>query len=192
MLDALLPQLEKFPDAEERRLFYVALTRAKDRSYLLTDMTNTSDFVKELINDTYPIGTDAFDVSTTQVSALERHCPSCKTGTVIKRTGPYGVFLSCNNYPLCSYKDKACPACQSEMKTEGRFKICINDQCQKWVPICPSCKGELRLRDGRNGQFWGCINYRRSGQSCSHTENYIEPPVKQTFQTAGFQQAAEL
>ncbi|RTE64929.1 helicase IV [Amphritea opalescens] len=192
LLDALLPQLEEFPDAEERRLFYVALTRAKDRSYLLTDMTNTSDFVKELINDSYPIGTGVFDVSSTQATALERHCPSCETGTVVKRTGPYGVFLSCNNYPLCSYKDKVCPVCQSEMKTEGRFKMCINDQCQKWVPICPSCKGELRLRDGRNGQFWGCINYRRSGQSCSHTENHIEPPVKHTFQATSLQQPAEL
>lgn len=29
MEDALLPQVEDFPDAEERRLLYVALTRAR-------------------------------------------------------------------------------------------------------------------------------------------------------------------
>lgn len=177
LLDALLPQLEDFPDAEERRLFYVAITRAKDRSYLLTDMTNTSDFVKELINDEYQIGTNLFEVSSTQASALERNCPSCKTGTVVKRTGPHGVFLSCNNYPLCTYTDKACAACHSEMKAEGRFNICVNEQCQRWMPVCPSCNGELKLRDGRNGKFWGCVNYRSSGQSCGHTENNIDAPL---------------
>ncbi|STV36790.1 DNA helicase IV [Klebsiella pneumoniae] len=35
MEQALLPQPEDFPDAEERRLLYVALTRARHRVWLL-------------------------------------------------------------------------------------------------------------------------------------------------------------
>lgn len=35
MESALLPQVEDFPDAEERRLLYVALTRARARVWLL-------------------------------------------------------------------------------------------------------------------------------------------------------------
>lgn len=45
MEQALLPQPEAFPDAEERRLLYVALTRARKRVWLLFDKENPSRFV---------------------------------------------------------------------------------------------------------------------------------------------------
>lgn len=44
----LLPQLEPFADAEERRLLYVALTRAKHRVWLLYDRDAPSVFVEQL------------------------------------------------------------------------------------------------------------------------------------------------
>ena len=36
---------------EERRLFYVAITRTKNNVYMLVDRNNMSVFVKELIKD---------------------------------------------------------------------------------------------------------------------------------------------
>lgn len=47
-LDAMLPVLDLYPFAEERRLFYVALTRAKRHVYLLYSQTSPSEFVNEL------------------------------------------------------------------------------------------------------------------------------------------------
>ncbi|WP_428945765.1 DNA helicase IV [Pantoea sp. FN060301] len=47
MEEALLPQPEDFPDAEERRLAYVAITRAKQQVWLLFDKENPSPFVEE-------------------------------------------------------------------------------------------------------------------------------------------------
>lgn len=43
--------VEKFPDAEERRVFYVALTRTKKDVYLLTprEKSKESPFVRELL-----------------------------------------------------------------------------------------------------------------------------------------------
>ena len=48
------PQEEKIPFAEERRLFYVALTRTKNYVYLLTnnDPNNRSPFINEIYNIT--------------------------------------------------------------------------------------------------------------------------------------------
>ncbi|WP_337264044.1 MULTISPECIES: DNA helicase IV [unclassified Serratia (in: enterobacteria)] len=46
--DVLLPQPEDFPDAEERRLLYVALTRAKHQVWLLQDRERPSVFVEQL------------------------------------------------------------------------------------------------------------------------------------------------
>ena len=39
---------EKYPFAEERRLFYVALTRTKNEVYLLVPKKNPSIFIEEL------------------------------------------------------------------------------------------------------------------------------------------------
>lgn len=47
IITKLIPQ-EKMPFAEERRLFYVAITRCKKQTYILYDKKNPSIFIKEL------------------------------------------------------------------------------------------------------------------------------------------------
>lgn len=49
MLRFVSSNYEKYPYSEERRLFYVALTRTKNSVYLLTPTTNKSTFINELI-----------------------------------------------------------------------------------------------------------------------------------------------
>jgi DNA helicase-4 len=48
MEEALLPVQEDFPDAEERRLLYVAITRARHRVWLLFNKEQPSSFVEVL------------------------------------------------------------------------------------------------------------------------------------------------
>lgn len=50
-LKYVINKIDKYPFAEERRLFYVALTRAKSTTFLLVDKSNPSPFVLELIRD---------------------------------------------------------------------------------------------------------------------------------------------
>ncbi|HEK0728827.1 TPA: DNA helicase IV [Proteus mirabilis] len=51
---ALLPPVEDYPDAEERRLMYVALTRAKKQVWLLFNKQQPSCFVSELKSQGVP------------------------------------------------------------------------------------------------------------------------------------------
>ena len=44
----LVTKKERYPYSEERRLFYVALTRTKNRVYLFTPVRNESIFIKEI------------------------------------------------------------------------------------------------------------------------------------------------
>ena len=46
----LLPEEDRFPYAEERRLFYVAMTRCKHQVFLLCSSRNTSAFVEEILS----------------------------------------------------------------------------------------------------------------------------------------------
>lgn len=55
MEEALLPAPEDFPDAEERRLAYVAITRAKQQVWLLYDRENPSVFVDEFRRQGVPV-----------------------------------------------------------------------------------------------------------------------------------------
>jgi len=51
----LQPDSSEFPDAEERRLLYVALTRARQQVYLLCNKGNPSSFVEELVTGDYAV-----------------------------------------------------------------------------------------------------------------------------------------
>lgn len=50
-LKYVIPPIDNYPYAEERRLFYVALTRTKSSVILLTDKLNPSIFINELLKD---------------------------------------------------------------------------------------------------------------------------------------------
>ncbi len=96
VLDLLYDDHDRFPYAEERRLFYVALTRARKKVYLVTIKDKESEFVKELEQK---YGED--------IRKERFECPLCG-GTIVKKSGPYGEFYGCSNYRTngCTYKRK--------------------------------------------------------------------------------------
>ena len=178
ILEFLLPKQEPFRFAEERRLFYVALTRARHRVYLIYNPLMASSFVKELANENYPICKTEFDESLLHPDMANVCCPSCKTGNLVPRKGENGSFIGCNNFPYCKYTEDPCPQCDDLMQRDGRFKICVNSKCGGVVPICPDCGAEMVRRNGPYGSFWGCRNYRRNSDFiCTHTEKRITFPI---------------
>jgi len=174
LLEALLPTDNTFEFGEERRLFYVALTRAKKRVYLVTDMSKPSPFISEIIEQKYSIELNEFDIASTQQDEYQISCPKCKTGTLVSRQGKHGRFLGCSHYPLCNHTEQSCLKCESPMILEDRYRVCINTECQQWIPTCPKCGADMVQRKGRYGDFWGCKNYRVNQRvSCGHTEQKI-------------------
>jgi len=55
IVEALLPETDNFKYSEERRLLYVAMTRAKKKVYLISDSEKPSAFIEELLSPGYDL-----------------------------------------------------------------------------------------------------------------------------------------
>jgi len=175
LLDMMLPNTDLFIFAEERRLFYVALTRARHHVYLISDGNNASDFVRELIESDYDIIDHQTDKPHFQSKMANIPCRQCETGYMVAKDSQYGQFFGCSEFPLCTHTETACEWCQSSLIENGEFRTCENSKCNYVEPICPECHGKLKLRKGQYGQFWSCTNYRSDSEfSCSYKTQFID------------------
>ncbi len=103
VLELAMPTSEGFPHAEERRLLYVALTRARREAIVIAPAGKTSPFVAELLQ--HPDVLEASD-SGGGPATPTIVCPQCRSGTMVLRRGPYGQFLGCSTYPACRNTQK--------------------------------------------------------------------------------------
>lgn len=102
VLGLAMPDADPYPLSEERRLFYVALTRARRSVALFTVQGKRSLFLDELVHD------GAVQITATTGEPIrEQACPACDGGVIVQRNGPYGQFTSCSGYPRCQYKPVA-------------------------------------------------------------------------------------
>ena len=103
VLSYVLSEPDGYAFSEERRVFYVGITRAKLHTWVLYDIRNPSPFVKEFVK------TLETTILETEIPATEQ-CPKCHCGRVqIVRKGvavngnPYTVY-NCSNEKLgCDY-----------------------------------------------------------------------------------------
>ncbi len=93
LIEMLLEQVDQYPYAEERRLFYVALTRARKRVYLITVDGNLSVFAQELKRKYGE-----------EMKKCDYICPLCG-GTLLRKNGKNGSFFGCSNFSKiqCKY-----------------------------------------------------------------------------------------
>ena len=161
LLDLVLSSPEPHGNAEERRLFYVALTRARRQVYLVADGANPSPFATELMHGGYDIAYFG------RPPAPDAACPACVEGRLQprKRPGSREIFYGCSNYPYCSYAQQPCPGCRNGLPTRADGTVrCPN--CGQQLRPCPRCASWLEERTGQRGPFLGCVTY----PSCRHTE----------------------
>jgi DNA helicase-4 len=175
LLRLVLPAEEPFPFAEERRLFYVALTRAKHHTYILSSLLEPSVFVKELLERQ---GIDyEFDVKSAEggdapVRAEAVPCPSACGGKLDLRPSQYGKpYYTCNNYPYCEERANRCDKCNDNplVRLKDAYR-CAGSACGHVKRLCPSCRqGELVEKTSQYGPFLSCSNFRRG--TCRYKEN---------------------
>jgi DNA helicase-4 len=101
VLQLAMPGDDAYEYAEERRLFYVALTRARSTATLVTVAHKESPFITELVKE-HQIGLRKLDGSV----GSEELCPKCGKGFMMQRRGKYGLFMGCSAFPKCKHTQK--------------------------------------------------------------------------------------
>ncbi|WP_265336219.1 UvrD-helicase domain-containing protein [Mesorhizobium sp. B2-1-8] len=103
LLNLVIPRPETFAYAEERRLFYVALTRASRGVYMLTNRRQPSRYIQELCE----IAGDEVRFETVEGAELSQ-CPACLVGQLVERRNKDGsMFRGCNQFPDCKHTEPA-------------------------------------------------------------------------------------
>jgi len=90
---------------------------------------------------------------------IDKKCPKCQ-GRLAIRFGRFGNFISCDNFPKCSYKEALSKNNNIEAELDSKTKEALARVREKF-PFCPKCKGQLVLRKSKFGFFLGCKNYPR-------------------------------
>ncbi len=106
VLDLVMGERDTLEHAEERRIFYVAMTRARKSVLLIASQNQPSPFITELLENARPgrvvqVGLNGEPV---EIAAQVKPCPLCKTGTLVLRTSKFGRFTGCSNFPRCTHK----------------------------------------------------------------------------------------
>jgi len=92
LINYVLSEVDPTPNSEERRLMYVAMTRARNQVFLIADKRNRSLFIRELEKQD-------------NNHRNEKICRECG-GEMVLRVGPYGKFYGCSNFPRCQFSEK--------------------------------------------------------------------------------------
>ena len=156
--------------AEERRLFYVALTRTLGRTYLLAPKSNKSVFVDEIIDKIDEVqfelpeqSEEIGDGKIRIIASTDEDCPYCKTGNINLMFNPKTgkKFFKCSNWPICEWYG-------------GNFYEDIGALDNP--KHCPKCGGLIvKKLSSKGNYFYGCINYFPD-QECRYSKNINEEP----------------
>ena len=140
------------PFAEERRLFYVAMTRTKNRVYIAAPKVRPSRFLVELIRDFKIPHSEELNMQV--VDLFNLRCPICGFPLKYEFNKNYGL-----NLWICTNEAELCDFMTND-------KVHMHD-----ILKCPKCAdGYLIVRKNlKNGDvFYGCTNYHNEKKRCTN------------------------
>ncbi len=142
--------------AEERRLFYVALTRTRNRVFFIAPEQNPSEFLLEIKRDFKNVVLKGeWNEDPKDIPSFKKTCPVCGYPMQFRYKNSYGLRLH-----ICTNEPEVCGFMTNEYKA-GKLSIIKCDQCRDgYLIVKPSQKGDY---------FLGCTNYKPNGTGCNRT-----------------------
>lgn len=141
--------------AEERRLFYVAMTRTKNRVYFIAPEQNPSEFLLEIKRDYKSVILKGkWNEEEIKQNSTRKLCPICGYPLQFRYKNAYGLKLY-----MCTNDQEMCGFMTNDIKA-GKLAIMKCDKCRD---------GYLIAKNAGNGYFLGCTNYKNDKTGCNNT-----------------------
>ncbi|MDY4674877.1 MAG: UvrD-helicase domain-containing protein [Treponema sp.] len=154
LLNFVIKRDDSIDAAEERRLFYVAMTRTKNRVYFVAPQENPSEFLLEIKHDYKNVSLKGdWNDKIEDDRKFKKTCPICGYPLKRKYKNAYGL-----NLWICMNDPEICDFMTNEVRA-GKLSV---QQCSK-------CDGYLIAKPTKNGGFFlGCTNYSQDGKGCDN------------------------
>ncbi len=154
LLSLVSPEIEAFENAEERRVMYVAMTRARHTLTILASKSRPSSFVIELVKE------PGYGVAAFAEEEVVHECGECG-GRLLDVKGQDGrIWYRCEHVDHCGNILPACPSCGVGLPRHLDGTPDLACRCGCTVPTCPECgDGWLVERSGRYGAFQSCVRF---------------------------------
>ncbi|MGO7219354.1 UvrD-helicase domain-containing protein [Rhizobium ruizarguesonis] len=155
LLSLVSPENEAFENAEERRLMYVAMTRARRTLTIIASNSRPSSFVTELKED------QAYGIGTAPAGEDERHaCGECGGRLLRTRGQDERTWFRCEHVQHCGNFLPACLACGVTLPRGEDGSPEVSCTCGASYHSCPECRdGWMIERSGRYGRFLSCVRF---------------------------------
>jgi len=157
------PEDRNIEYAEERRLFYVALTRTLKKVYIAAPSRKPSQFLLELMKEK-GIKYEQNEESEIDVPS-ELCCVDCGFPLKYEYNKSYQMWLYvCTNDPeVCGF-----------MTNHRKYHMCGIKKCPD-----PDCDGYLVVKTSAGDPLYGCTNYKFTG--CRMTESISEEDIRRSY-----------
>ena len=177
VMKLVIKDTEDIEYSEERRLFYVALTRTKNRVFIITPIYRPSKFILELKEKFENVVLDGEELNPTESVNNVVKCPCC-------------------GYPLQKRENRHLDASKKLWICSNDPEVCgfiTNDLMGGKMSIskCPNCEDgylvvkKRKTKNDTNERVLGCTNYKPDGTGCNtimfpynYTQNRDELPIK--------------
>ena len=155
LLSLVSPEIEGFENAEERRVMYVAMTRARHTLTILASDTKMSSFVTELMQDS------EYGISGVSEAESAFHvCGECGGRLVNVTAKDRRRWYRCEHVRYCGNTLPACASCGTGLPRRADASRDFGCVCGASHPGCPNCEdGWLVERSSQYGRFLGCVRY---------------------------------
>ena len=151
VLNFVIKQHNVIEYAEERRLFYVALTRTKNRIFIAAPKFNPSEFLLEIKND-YSNVTLKGLWEENAINIAKKTCPKCGYPLQYRYKEAIGLplFICTNEPEICDFMTN-------------------NYEVKEEIRKCPDCiDGYLIVKKTKDDNYiLGCTNYKKNKEGCN-------------------------
>lgn len=153
--------------AEERRLFYVALTRTRNRVFLICPNTNPSEFLLEIKKD-YKNVVTLGKINENVLASNKMICPLCGYPLYYSKKKNFNKKMY-----ICTNDEEICGFVTNNLKG-GKMSI---EKCDKCIT------GYMLVRENRKDGtvFLGCSNFKKNG-GCNNTISQKEYYLKHGYE----------